>query len=161
MTNLNNKGFNTFWSAGRIGLRMGRFNRVLSSLNFGPKGFTLIETVMSMVIISIAVMGVLQIFFVGMAPRNTPFSFEITIGTQLVQERLEQIEAARGNTSLGFNWIVTGNFPAESLTGGYSRTTTISSWPVDTDQTKYKQISVAVNHNGRTVASAMTLVANY
>jgi prepilin-type N-terminal cleavage/methylation domain-containing protein len=157
----NKKGLFAFLSAGRICLRMGRFHRYPSGIHFGPKGFTLIETIMSMVILSIAVMGVLKVFVAGMAPRNAPISIEITLGNQLVQEGLEKIMAAHRNTSRGFDWIVTGNFPAETLTGGYSRTTTISTWAGDTDLTHFKQILVSVSHSGRTVASATTLVANY
>ena len=128
------------------------------------KGFTLIETIMTIVILSIAVVGILQVFFSGLAPRNAPMSIEITIGTQLVQEGLERIKADRQNTARGFSYITSANYQAESLSGafsGYTRTTTISSWPIDTDTTKYKQVSVAVTHSSRTVANVTTIVANY
>jgi len=161
MTIIDNKGFLIFLPAGQICLRMGRFNRCLSGINFGRKGFTLIETIMTMVILSIAVMGVLQVFYVGMAPKNVPTSFELTIGNQLAQEGLERIKADSKNAARGFDYIISSNYPAETLSGGfsgYSRTTTISpSWQGDAN---YTQVTVSVTHNNRTVASATTLVAN-
>ncbi len=162
MTIVNTKGFSTSLQARWNCLRMGRFTRSLSGIHFRHKGFTLIETVMTMVILSIAVMGILQVFFVGLAPRNAPTSLEITIGTQLVQEGLERIRADRRNAGRGFDYITSANYPAETLSGvfsGYSRTTTIApSWQ---GNASYTQVTVSVTHNNRTVASAVTLVADY
>ena len=126
------------------------------------QGFTLIETIISLLILSIAVTGVLQVFFTGLAPKNAPLSIEITTGTQLVQEGLERIKADRNNPVRGFAYIISANYPTETLGGaftGYVRTTTIApGWGGDVN---YTQVTVAVTHNGRTVANATTLVANY
>jgi prepilin-type N-terminal cleavage/methylation domain-containing protein len=126
------------------------------------RGFTLIETVMALVILSIAVAGILQVFFTGLAPRNAPLPIEITIGTQLVQERLERIKADRKNPARGFGYIISANYPAETLTApfaGFTRTTTIS--PGWQGEANYTLVAVAVANNNRTVASATTLVTNY
>ncbi|MBI5604485.1 MAG: prepilin-type N-terminal cleavage/methylation domain-containing protein [Deltaproteobacteria bacterium] len=122
------------------------------------KGFTLIETIISLVILSIAVTGVLQVFFTGLAPRNAPLSIEITTGTQLVQEGLERVKADRSNPARGFAYIVSANYLPITI-NGYVRTTTIApGWGGDVN---YTQVTVSVTHNSRTVASATTLVANF
>ncbi|MGA3084668.1 MAG: prepilin-type N-terminal cleavage/methylation domain-containing protein [Thermodesulfobacteriota bacterium] len=128
----------------------------------GQAGFTLIETIMALVIIMIAVIGLISVFSTSIARRSGPQSFEITIGTQYVQEGLEKVYADRRNTSRGFSYIISTNYPSEpSLGSGYGRTTTIGAWPFKTDTTTYKQVTVRVTHNSVTVASGVLLVANY
>ncbi len=125
-------------------------------------GFTLIETIISIVIILIAVTGLFAIFTTSIASRNTPQPYEITIGTQYVQEGLERVYADRRNPARGFTYIVQANYAAEpSLGSGYGRTTTIGAWPVNTDQKTYKQVTVQVTHNSLTVATGVSLMANY
>ena len=113
-------------------------------LHLGQGGFTLIETVASVIIILIATVGLFAIYTTSIAPRNTPQPFEIATGAQYVQEKLEMVLGDRRNQSgsRGFTYISSANYPSETLTAGYSRTTTVGSWPVNTDTATYKQITV-------------------
>ncbi len=124
-------------------------------------GFTLIETVFAIMIILIAVVGLFAIFTNAVAPSNAPQPYEIAVGIQYMQEGLERVYADRRNLSRGFSYITPANYPNENLGAGYSRTTTIGAWPVDTDTATYVQVTVQVSHNGRTVAQGATLMANY
>jgi Tfp pilus assembly protein PilV len=122
------------------------------------RGFTLIETALSIVIILIAVIGLFAIFTNSIASRNAPQSFEIAAGIQYLQEGLERVYADRRNPDRGFSYVATsGNYPNETLGNGYARTTVIADWT----SVDYKQVTVTVTHNGATVASGVLLVANY
>ncbi len=125
-------------------------------------GFTLIETIISVVIILFAVAGLFAIFTTSIASRNAPQPFETGVGARYVQEGLEAVYGDRRNPARGFSYIVQANYPAEAaLGGGYGRTTTIGPWPVDTDQTAFQQITVRVTRRGMVVATGVGLVANY
>jgi prepilin-type N-terminal cleavage/methylation domain-containing protein len=132
-------------------------------LRLGQGGFTLIETVVSVIVILIATAGLFAIFTTSITPRNTPQPFEIATGAQYVQEKLEMVLGDRRNPSAskGFANIDTAHYPSETLASGYSRTTTVGSWPVNTDTATYKQITVQVTHNGSVVAQGVLLVASY
>lgn len=141
------------------GCRLRRFTRKRMT----EGGFTLLEIIMSIVIMSIAVTGLYAIVTTSIASRNAPQPFEITIGTQYVQDKLEKIYADKRNpsSSRGFANIDTAHYPGETLGNGYTRTTTVGAWSVNPDTNAYKQITVQVLHNGVTVASATTLVTKY
>jgi len=126
-------------------------------------GFTLLELIMSIVIISIASVGLFAIFTTSIVSRNAPQPFEITVGTQYVQEKLEKIYADKRNpsSSKGFTNIDTAHYPPETLVNGYTRTTTVGAWPGNTDFAAYRQITVQVLRNNVIVASATTLVTKY
>lgn len=124
-------------------------------------GFTLIETIISIVIISMAVIGLFAVFTTSIASRTGPQPFEIAVGAQYVQEGLEKVYADRRNPLRGFGYIVSANYPAEpSLGGGFARTTAIGAW-AGGPQTDYLEVAVTATHNGVTVASGVLLVAKY
>lgn len=130
----------------------------------GSQGFTMIEMIISLVILSISVIGILQVFGAGLAPRNAPLPVEITTANQLAQEGIERVLADRKNSNRGFGWITSSNYPIETLTGafiGYIRSYAISAWPGNTDMNLYKQVTVSISHNGTPSAGVTTLVANY
>jgi Tfp pilus assembly protein PilV len=127
----------------------------------GRCGFTLIETVISIVIVLVAVVGLFAIFATSISPFAAPQPYETTIGAQYVQEGLERVYADRRNLSRNFAFIVPGNYPSENLGAGYIRTTTIGAWPFNADTATYRQVTVQVTHNGRLVARGTSLFANY
>ncbi len=123
------------------------------------RGFTLIETICSIVIISVAVIGLFAIVTNCVVSNNTPQPFEIAVGTQYVQEKLERIYAEKRSHGMAFTDINTSRYPDEPLGNGYTRTTKVDAWPWDAD-VNYKRISVQVSHNGTHVADGVLLVAN-
>ena len=129
----------------------------------GQAGFTLIETIASIVIILIATVGLFIIVTSAIAPTETPQPYETATGTQYVQEKLEMILADKRNplSSKGFNNIDTAHYPSENLGNGYARATTVGAWAVNTDTSLYKYINVQVTHNGVLVAQGALLVASY
>ena len=127
------------------------------------KGFTLIETTFSIVIILIAILGLSAIATNSLSPSNAIQPAEVAMGTQYVQEKLEMVLSDRRNpsSSKGFDNIDTAHYPGENLGGGYARTTAVGAWSVNTDQAIYRQITVQVSHNGTLVAQGTLLVADY
>ena len=123
-------------------------------------GFTLIEAILVMLILSIAAVAVLSQF--SQASRGWFVDEDLQIATQLVQERAEAILAARRNggyasVALGtFNDTLTGDFAA------YSRSVDVSSisgnpCPAAT----CKQVVVDVARAGTALASATFLLVDY
>jgi type II secretory pathway pseudopilin PulG len=139
--------------------------KILSGKRVNDGGFTLIETIASIIIILVAVVGLFAIFTNSIASRNTAQPFEVAVGTQYVQEKLEMIYANKRNprpnpTLVGFDNIPLGT-TNEIIGNGYTRVTTVGQWSVDTDTDNYKQVTVQVLHNGALVAQGVVLVARY
>ena len=78
------------------------------------KGFTLIETIITLVVLSIATVGVLSVFTVGIKGSTNPLVAEQAV--QLAQERMDTVIGDRMNApptgARGFAWIVPGNYNA-------------------------------------------------
>ena len=78
------------------------------------KGFTLIETIITLVVLSIAAVGVLSVFTVGIKGSANPLVVEQAV--QLAQEKMDTIIGDRMNApptgTRGFGWIVPGNYNA-------------------------------------------------
>jgi prepilin-type N-terminal cleavage/methylation domain-containing protein len=66
----------------------------------GQRGFTLVETVISMVILTIGSVGLLGVF--GLAVKASQTSQEDMIARQLASEAIESIYTARNSSQLGF-----------------------------------------------------------
>jgi len=74
------------------------------------KGFTLIETIITLVVLSIAAVGVLSVFTTGISGSANPLV--IDQATQLAQEKMDTILGDRANTSggRGFDWVVAADY---------------------------------------------------
>jgi prepilin-type N-terminal cleavage/methylation domain-containing protein len=89
-------------------------------------GFTLIETIITLVVLSIAAVGVLSVFTTGIKGSASPSL--VGQATQLAQEKMDMIIGDRMNTARGFNYIIPGNYAAENpITGfaGFNRSVAI------------------------------------
>lgn len=101
----------------------------VGSRKSGESGFTLIETIITLVVLSIAAVGVLSVFTVGIKGSANPLVAEQAV--QLAQEKMDMIIADRENPAVGFGFahIVPGSYPAEPAGSfgfaGFSRTTNI------------------------------------
>jgi prepilin-type N-terminal cleavage/methylation domain-containing protein len=125
-------------------------------------GFSLIELIMAIVVIGVCGSG-LFVAFSTVLGQSKVEPYDITAGAALAREGLERILADKRNIRAGFGFsrIVSANYPAENLTGGYTRTTTIGEWPGDPDLANFRQVSVTVTRAGRTVGQGTCLVVRY
>ena len=88
-------------------------------------GFTLIEIIITLVVLSIAVVGVLSVFTTAIKGSANPVVLNRAIA--LAQEEMDTIIGDRMNPD-GFKHIIPGNYPAEiPVTGftGFNRSVTI------------------------------------
>jgi len=136
-------------------------------------GFTLIETIITLVVLSIAAVGVLSVFTVGIRGSANPLVVEQAV--QLAQERMDDIIGDRENAAIGFAQIIPINYPAETAVQlgfpGFSRTTTIicvSANALNTNNfaappcaSGYTHVTVTVTNALIGSVSVETIVTNY
>jgi Tfp pilus assembly protein PilV len=136
-------------------------------MNARQRGFTLIELVAIIILLSIAGTAILGMF--GQVGRSLTTNQDTQTGAQLVQEKAEQILADRRNPARGFAWIMAANYPAETPISGFAafdRSVTISDittsppCPVTTAGT-CRQVVVRVSMGLVTVARNTFMVVNY
>ena len=98
----------------------GERNKVRGELPLS-KGFSLIEVIVTLVVLSIAAMGVLSVFTTGMTGSANPLL--ISEATELAQEKMDEAIALK--KASGFNAVVSdpgGAFPAPFAAFSWSRT---------------------------------------
>jgi prepilin-type N-terminal cleavage/methylation domain-containing protein len=128
----------------------------------GQGGFSLIEIIITLVVLSIAAVGVLSVFTTGMKGSADPLILNQALS--LAQEKMDEAIALR--RSGGFAVVTTINpglpaFPAPFNTYAWSRV-------VDCDPTfvpcpaQYQRVTITVSWNaGAESISLVTLIANY
>ncbi|MCK9419923.1 MAG: type II secretion system GspH family protein [Nitrospirae bacterium] len=92
------------------------------------KGFTLIETIITLIVLSIAAVGVLSVFTTGMKGSANPLILNQAVS--LAQERMDTIIGDRMNPARGYTWITTAvspYLPETPVTGfpAFNRSVTI------------------------------------
>ncbi len=155
--------------------------------NFGPrtpnsKGFTLIETIITLVVLSIAAVGVLSVFTTGIKGSANPLILNQAIS--LAQEKMDIIIGDRENPARGYAWIAAADYntnplkymPENPVPGfaNYNRSVTIFCVDAGTGTLNFNNgqpfpcVSSGYVHVTVTVASALignvtldTLVTNY
>jgi type II secretory pathway pseudopilin PulG len=132
------------------------------------KAFTLIETILTTLLLGIGLMGSLSLL-----QSSTATSFENNArvtGSQLAQEKLEAVIADK--TFKGYSAINTASYPAElplpTPYNKYNRTTTVTEVSGSDLQTAqagsgFKKVDVAVSwgNQGYETVTVSTLVSNY
>ncbi len=81
-------------------------------------GFTLIETVLIIVVLGIASYGVLTVFISGLKSSASPVLG--VQGIELAKEKLEIIMADKHDGAKGYGYLIPANYPAESPVSGFS-----------------------------------------
>ncbi len=81
-------------------------------------GFTLIELIITIIVLAIAGIGVMSVFSNSMRTGANPLV--VAQATQLVREKMEIVMGDRQNTARGFSWIIPANYPAENPVPGFS-----------------------------------------
>lgn len=142
-------------------------------------GFTLIETIITLVVLSIAAVGVLSVFTVGIKESANPLI--VNQAVQLAQEKMDAIVSDKLNPARGFAWVAAADYNTnpikytpENPVGGFpsfSRSVTIfcvvaANLNVDTAAgppcaSGYAHVTVTVAHAAAGSVSADTLVTNY
>lgn len=130
------------------------------------EGFSFVEAVITLVLISAGMLGVLQLFDQNVRSAN---DMEHTVrATYLAQERMEQI--IQDKKYQGFDYIVMANFPAsEDLSAqgfnGYTRTLNIVEvrsddliTPAPPSGSGYKRVTVSVQVAGGDLVTLETLL---
>jgi prepilin-type N-terminal cleavage/methylation domain-containing protein len=128
------------------------------------KGFTLIETIITLVVLSIAAVGVLSVFTTGIKGSSNPLIIDQAV--QLAQEKMDDAIALR--KSGGFAVVTTINpglpaFPAPFNTYTWSRVVDCDPNPTFTPcPAQYQRVTISVSWNaGADSVSLVTLIANY
>ena len=139
-------------------------------------GFSLIETIIVIVIIGIAAIGVLSVFITGMRGAADPL---ITIQViELAQEKMDIVIGDRQNTARGYSYATTpANYPAESPVSGFASfnrsvaiaCVTIADFnaagsapaPSCVGVTNYARVTVTVTHAVIGSITTVTLLTNY
>lgn len=142
---------------------------MINGAHYIPKraaaGFTLIELVLVIIVISVLAVPILGLF--GQIGTSLADNEELQTGTQLAQEKAEQLLALRRSDGYSDAGLAIGA-TTETLTGsfaGYSRITTISTIAAGTSgcpaTATCKQIQVQVEKGGNTLSTLYTLVVDY
>jgi prepilin-type N-terminal cleavage/methylation domain-containing protein len=113
-------------------------------------GFTLIETIITLVVLSIAIVGVLSVFAVGMKGSSDPLILHQA--TQLAQGEMEQVFGEK--TASGFTGVAAGC--QTPLPPGFVCTRTITLIDPDT-----KQVTVTITQPIIGSVSLDTLITHY
>lgn len=130
------------------------------------KGFTLIETIITLVVLSIAAVGVLSVFTSGMKGSANPLI--LSQATQLAQGEMDQVFGEKAAPGLGFGSIVTTAGCVLTLPGfGCSRTVcyvspaSLNSTAACGVATNYKHVTVTVTQPTIGNVSVDSLITNY
>jgi prepilin-type N-terminal cleavage/methylation domain-containing protein len=143
----------------------------------GERGFSLIEIIITLVVLSIAAVGVLSVFSVGMKGSADPLLTNQAV--QLAQEKMDTIMGDRSNSARGFGWIAAAANPyaAENpITGfpAFNRNVTIycvsppppanalnTSTGAPPCASGYAHITVTVTNTTIGSITAETVITNY
>ncbi len=138
-------------------------NRVITR-----RGLTLIETIMAVVILSIAVPGIM--FSIAEAQDQQVDPILISRARWLAAAKLEDVLADRHSTTRGYAFVSTGNYPDEAQVSGFeqfSRAVTVAETAADlaSPGSGYKTVTVSViwtdtNGESRTL-SLSTVLTEY
>lgn len=131
-------------------------------------GFTLTESVIAIVILSVAVPSMLWAVRQEHKSRVTPVM--ASKARWLATEKLEDLIADRHSTTRGYSYLTTGNYPSESPVSGFAgftRSVALSETTADlvTAGTGYMKVTVTVGWTDgtgtpRTLALA-TVITDY
>jgi prepilin-type N-terminal cleavage/methylation domain-containing protein len=133
----------------------------------GKGGFTLIETIITLVVLSIAAVGVLSVFTAGIKGSANPLVIDQAV--HLAQEKMDEAIALR--QSGGFNAVVPdagGPFPAPYAAFSWARAVVcVTALDLNTGAgappcaSGYARVTVAVTHALIGTVALDTLVTNY
>ena len=132
------------------------------------RGFTLIEIIITIVLLAILTSGLMAMFTTYSKSNGNPSV--ITQSTELAQEKMEEIIADKNNSARGFSYVANANYPPENPVSGFSnfsRSVNISyvnpAASLNTGvagPTNYKNVTVTVSFISGSVTTS-TLVGSF
>lgn len=137
----------------------------------GSGGFTLIEVIITLVVLSIAAIGVLTVFMTGMKGSADPLL--VNQATHLAQEKMDQVIGDRMNPARGYAYIIPANYPAEAPVVGFpafnrsAAVFCVTAADLNTSTgappcgSGYTHVTVTVTNSFIGNVTAETVVANY
>ena len=90
----------------------------MASSRTQPRGFSLIETIAAIVILSVALPPMLWTVREAHIQRVSPVL--LSTARWLAVEKLEDVIADRHSTTRGYVYLIAGNYPAENPVAGYA-----------------------------------------
>jgi prepilin-type N-terminal cleavage/methylation domain-containing protein len=124
-------------------------------------GFTLVESIAALVILTIAIPPML--FAVRQAQYHRVNPIMAAKARWLITEKLEDIIADRASTTRGYSYVISANYPAENPVSGYAgftRSVAISETAADLSSSGagYKRVTVTVDWTDATgIARSMAI----
>jgi len=146
----------------------------------GANGFTLIETIITLVVLSIAAIGVLSVFTTGMKGSANPLILNQAVS--LAQEKMDIIIGDRQNPARGYAWIAAADYNTNALKympenpvpgfANFNRSVTIfcvdpgtlntnNGQPFPCVSSGYAHITLTVTNAAINSVSVDTIVTNY
>ncbi len=124
------------------------------------RGGTILEIVITILLLAIAVPGLIQLFSRSIIDTSTADVQARAVF--LSQQKLEEIFADKWSPSRGYTWVVTaGRYPAENVAGGFVRTVTIDTTGKNFMGVSYALVRVSVTHNLCGTEKVTTWFARY
>jgi prepilin-type N-terminal cleavage/methylation domain-containing protein len=132
----------------------------------GTRGFTLIETIITLVVLSIAIVGVLSVFTMGIKGSADPLIVNQAI--QLAQGEMDQVSGEKSMNGFAAATLAIGNPPCNStIPAGFTCSRTISfvdpgdlNAPV-AGPTDYKYVTVTIIQVAMGSISLDTIISHY
>ena len=126
-----------------------------------PRGFTLVEVAILIVIAGIAVLPLAMLFATTSIRSSDARS--ASVAAQLAQAKLEEITADRSASTRGFSYVVAGNYPPETpipAFPAFQRSVVVA--PDSTyDGVTFRTVSVTVTTSGVPPVTLTTWFVNY
>lgn len=117
-----------------------------SAVSLDNKGTTILEIVITILLLAVAVPGLVQLFSRSIVDTST--TDVQARATFLAQQKMEEIFADKWAPTRGYTYVVTaGRYPSETLTGGFVRTVTIDTAGLSLSGTRYALVRVHVTND--------------
>jgi len=124
------------------------------------KGGTILEIVITILLLGIAVPGLVQLY--SSAIIDTSAADVEARATFLSQQKMEEIFADKWSPSRGYTWVVTANrYPSENVIGGFVRTVTVDTVGKSFMSVQYALVRVSVTHSLLGTSQVTSWMARY
>lgn len=134
------------------------FFKFLKVQSADTNGFTLIELVMTIVILSVAVVSMMNLSSTVLIKSSQ--SSALSQAVLYAEEKMEEIRADKNNPGRGFDWITTaGNYSTENLANGFTRNVIVADG--SHNGISYALIEVVVHHGELSGYQLTTWLTDY